>query len=72
MNIIKSTQRFEAFLARHGRVLPDDLATKHRRMAEGEFLFLRATFYRWAQQFPVICGELADGAAGVGSWRSAC
>jgi hypothetical protein len=60
MNIVKSTERFEVFLAQHGRLLPDDLATKHRRMAEGEFPFLRATFYRWSQQFPVICRELAD------------
>jgi hypothetical protein len=60
MNIVKATERFEAFLAQHGRVLPDDLATKHRRMAEGEFPFLRATFYRWSQQFPVICSELGD------------
>src|ERR1700728_3436878 len=60
MNIVKSTQLFEAFLAKHGRVLPDDLAIKHQRMADGEFPFLRATFYRWSQQFPVVCAELAD------------
>ena len=60
MNIVKATERFEAFLARHGKLLPDDLALKHRRMAEGEFPFLRATFYRWSQQFPVICHELMD------------
>jgi hypothetical protein len=61
MTIIKSTERFEAFLKKHGKLLPGDLELKHRRMAEGEFPFLRATFYRWAQQFPVVCPELADG-----------
>ena len=28
-------------------------------MAESEFPFLRATFYRWVQQFPVACPDLA-------------
>jgi uncharacterized protein (DUF2252 family) len=60
MNIVKATERFEAFLSQHGKMLPEDLAMKHRRMAEGEFPFLRATFYRWSQLFPVICTELAD------------
>ena len=60
MNIVKATERFEAFLTQHGEMLPEDLAIKHRRMAEGEFAFLRATFYRWSQLFPVICSELAD------------
>jgi len=60
MDIIKTTKRFEAFLAQHGNILAADLTTKHRRMAEGEFPFLRATFYRWSQQFPVICAELMD------------
>lgn len=60
MDIIKSTERFEAFLAKHGRLLADDLAMKHRRMAEGEFPFLRATFYRWSQLFPVVCADVSD------------
>jgi hypothetical protein len=81
MNIVKATRRFEAFLARYGRLVTDDLALKHRRMAEGEFSFLRATFYRWSQQFPVVCGELCDAprVLGVGdlhvenfgTWRDA-
>ncbi|MGD0390504.1 MAG: DUF2252 family protein [Tepidisphaeraceae bacterium] len=60
MNIVKATERFEEFLAQHGKMVPEDLAIKHGRMAEGEFAFLRATFYRWSQLFPVICSELAD------------
>jgi hypothetical protein len=58
MNIVKSTKRFEAFLAGHGPLVRDDLALKHRLMAEGDFPFLRATFYRWAQQFPEVCSDL--------------
>jgi hypothetical protein len=60
MNITKATKRFEAFLSRYGQLVPDDLALKHRMMAEGEFPFLRATFYRWAQRFPQVCPELMD------------
>jgi len=81
MNIIKATNRFEAFLAEHGKLLSDDLAVKHVRMAEDEFSFLRATFYRWSQQFPVVCGNLMDAprVLGVGdlhvenfgTWRDA-
>ncbi|MDP9174720.1 MAG: DUF2252 domain-containing protein [Planctomycetota bacterium] len=59
MNIIKSTKRFEDFLAKHCKLVAADLATKHRLMAWGEFPFLRATFYRWAQLFPVVCPKLA-------------
>jgi len=35
------------------------LKKKHRKMAEGPFPFLRATFYRWAEQWPNICPQLA-------------
>jgi hypothetical protein len=59
MNIVKATKRFESFLREHGDLLPADLAAKHRLMCDGEFPFLRATFYRWAQRFPVVCPELA-------------
>jgi hypothetical protein len=50
-------------------------------MAENEFSFLRATFYRWSQLFPEICPDLMDGprVLGVGdlhvenfgTWRDA-
>lgn len=35
------------------------LARKHAKMAEGAFPFLRATFYRWVEQWPKVCPELA-------------
>jgi hypothetical protein len=81
MNIVKSTRRFEAFLAEHCVLLKDDLETKHRLMAENQFSFLRATFYRWAQVFPEVCQEAAQSprVLGVGdlhvenfgTWRDA-
>ncbi len=35
------------------------LEKKHARMAEGAFPFLRATFYRWVEQWPGVCPQLA-------------
>ena len=35
------------------------LEKKHRKMADGAFPFLRATFYRWVELWPVICPQLA-------------
>lgn len=58
MNIVKATRKFEAWLGLQTRILKDDLELKHRRMAESEFCFFRATFYRWAQIWPKISGKL--------------
>ncbi len=59
MNIVKSTRRYEAWMRSHTRLVPADLHLKHQHMAEAPFLFLRATFYRWMQTWPVVCPELA-------------
>ncbi|HKT74238.1 MAG TPA: DUF2252 family protein [Steroidobacteraceae bacterium] len=59
MNAVESTRKYEAWLSQRLRLLPVDLKLKHRRMAEGAFLFLRASFYRWAQIWPEVCPELA-------------
>ena len=40
-------------------VVESDLRSKHEQMKKDPLLFLRGTFYRWAQQFPEICPELA-------------
>lgn len=60
MNIAKATRRFESWLRAHTRAVEADLRLKHERMAESPFLFLRATFYRWSQQWPKICPKLKD------------
>ena len=39
-------------------VILSDLRLKHERMKESTFLFLRGTFYRWAQLWPALCAEL--------------
>lgn len=79
--IADATVRYEAWLARHMTLVPDDLATKHAKMAASPFMFLRATFYRWMQLWPRVCPEFADAKTvlGVGdlhienfgTWRDA-
>ncbi len=59
MNIAKASRKYEAWLAQRARLLEADLKLKHQRMAESAFSFLRATFYRWAQLWPEVCGDLA-------------
>ena len=81
MKIQKATAKFEAWLASHLTLVEQDLKLKHERMREGAFLFLRATFYRWAQLWPEISKELAEAprvlAVGdlhienFGTWRDA-
>jgi Uncharacterized protein conserved in bacteria (DUF2252) len=55
-----STSAFERWMASRISVVPADLRRKHERMREGPFVFLRGTFYRWVEQFPVVCPKLAD------------
>jgi uncharacterized protein (DUF2252 family) len=59
MDVRESTRRYETWLAREVPLVRPDLELKHRRMAETPFFFLRATFYRWAQQWCDQCPELA-------------
>ena len=40
-------------------IIKQDLRLKHRLMAEAAFPYFRATFYRWLQLWPEVCGELA-------------
>ena len=59
MDVLEATADFERWLVQ--QLTPDRsaLALKHKHMAEGAFPFFRATFYRWAQVWPVVCPELA-------------
>ncbi len=58
-NIMNATRSYEKWLAGHIRLLPGDLRRKHTAMAQGVFPFLRATFYRWMQLWPQVCGDEA-------------
>src|SRR5471030_2354752 len=81
MNIRQSTREYEAWLAAHVRVLRSDVRAKHALVAQDAFSFLRATFYRWMQLFPMLCPKAASAptvlAVGdlhvenYGTWRDA-
>jgi hypothetical protein len=59
MNIIKANQKYEAWLHERIPLLQADLEHKHELMREAPFPFLRATFYRWAQTWPVVSPKSA-------------
>ncbi len=58
-DIVRSTAEFEKWASRHVRLVPSDVKLKHRLMEKSAFAFFRATFYRWAQWWPIVCPELA-------------
>jgi Uncharacterized protein conserved in bacteria (DUF2252) len=49
MDIVRSTEKYEAWLGERIPLIQADLDRKHALMSEAAFPFLRATFYRWAQ-----------------------
>jgi len=57
--MVEATADFEKWLGRHVAIVREDLTLKHQHMAEAAFPFFRATFYRWAQLWPLVCEELA-------------
>ncbi len=59
MDFIEATADYERWLGEHLPIVEPDLREKHRRMSEAFFPFLRATFYRWMQLWPVRCPDLA-------------
>jgi hypothetical protein len=59
MNIVKATRQFESWLGVRTRLDKKDLRFKHERMKAELFPFFRATYYRWAQLWPQVCGDLA-------------
>ncbi|HUJ53116.1 MAG TPA: DUF2252 family protein [Steroidobacteraceae bacterium] len=81
MDVRESTRRYEAWLARTVPLVRADLDLKHQLMAADPFSFLRATFYRWAEQWPEECAALAGAPAvlavgdlhieNFGTWRDA-
>jgi hypothetical protein len=81
MSIVKTTAEYEEWLRSQTTVAENEIESKHMKMACGEFPFLRATFYRWAQLFPKHCEKLCNAprilAVGdlhvenFGTWRDA-
>jgi uncharacterized protein (DUF2252 family) len=79
----QSTRAYEAWLKRQlrGDIVRADIASKHEKMRESPFVFLRATFWRWAETILEICPDLASAPAvlavgdihleNYGTWRDA-
>lgn len=59
-DIIESTDAFEAWIKDRADISARLIEKKHRRMSDGAFPFLRATFYRWVEQWPRVCRKLAN------------
>ena len=79
MSFRKDNDDFEAWLAGHCDVVEEDIHYKHRQMKESAFIFLRATYFRWARKIGKWCPELMDApqvlavgdlhAENFGTWR---
>jgi uncharacterized protein (DUF2252 family) len=55
----KSKRNYERWLkAQLDELWEDDLDQKHRKMRESPFVFLRATYWRWAETILTICPDL--------------
>ncbi len=59
-SILESTRAFEAWMQERTDVSKRLVKKKHRNMRAGAFPFLRATFYRWVEQWPEVCPQLAE------------
>jgi uncharacterized protein (DUF2252 family) len=51
---------YEKWLRKHCDVVQAGLDAKGERMRESAFVFLRATYFRWARTIESVCPELAD------------
>jgi hypothetical protein len=60
MNVVEATLGYDRWLAQRLKVIVKrDLKLKHREMSADAFSFLRASFYRWAQVWPLLCSDIA-------------
>ena len=64
MTFVQDNTAFEAWLRRECerecKVVEPDLEEKHERMEESPFVFLRATFFRWAKRIEKLCPQPND------------
>ena len=59
MTIHTATQQYERWLGQQIPLIRTDLSLKHTLMKHDAFAFLRATFYRWIQEWPLVCADEA-------------
>jgi hypothetical protein len=80
--MLAANRSFEKWLRGKTDVDERALRHKHTKMKHDPFQFLRATYFRWAEQFPIVCPELEKTAPPVnavgdihienfGTWRDA-
>jgi len=81
MDIRAANRDYERWLTAQlqGDIVAADLKTKHKKMRESAFAFLRATYWRWAETILAVCPDLADAPATLavgdihlenfGTWR---
>jgi hypothetical protein len=60
MSFRKDNSAYEAWLAKQCDVVAKDIKYKHQRMKRSAFIFLRATYFRWARKIGTLCPELMD------------
>lgn len=60
MSFVKDNKAFEKWLAKQCKVVKPDIKYKHHRMEKDAFIFLRATYFRWARKIGDWCPELMD------------
>jgi Uncharacterized protein conserved in bacteria (DUF2252) len=67
-NIRKSVRTYDRWLADKVTIEKDDLERKHALLRESPFLFLRGTFFRWAERIEEIAAPVAhaDTVAAIG------
>ncbi len=59
VSVVEATRSYEEWIGRQVPMVRAELAFKHAQMAVAPFPFLRATFYRWVQQWELCCADLA-------------
>jgi Uncharacterized protein conserved in bacteria (DUF2252) len=60
MSFRDDNDAYEVWLAKQCKVVKKDIQYKHSRMKESPFIFLRATYFRWAKKIGDWCPELMD------------
>ena len=60
MSFRDENDAYEAWLATQCDVVAEDIKAKHKVMKDSAFMFLRATYFRWAGQIATACPDLMD------------
>lgn len=80
-SLIHDVDEYEKWLSQQCDVVQKELEKKHARMAADPFMFLRATYFRWARIVPFVCPKLMEAPSvtcvgdihveNYGTWRDA-